>query len=39
VNGRVFEVNTDLTGRPGPRMFDALEQIAAMIHPELFDQP
>jgi iron complex transport system substrate-binding protein len=37
-NGQVFEINTDLTGRPTERMIDALEQLAAMIHPELFQQ-
>jgi iron complex transport system substrate-binding protein len=36
-NNRVYEINTDLTGRPTLRMIDALEQLAEMIHPELFD--
>jgi iron complex transport system substrate-binding protein len=34
-NGRVYSVNTDLTGRPGPRLVDALEQFFKIIHPEL----
>lgn len=36
VNGQIYSVNTDLTGRPGPRMVDALEAIAELLHPELF---
>jgi len=36
LNGQVYDINTDLVGRPGPRMVDALEQLAEMIHPELF---
>ncbi len=36
VNNRTYEINTDLVGRPGPRMIDGLEQLAEMIHPELF---
>jgi iron complex transport system substrate-binding protein len=35
-NGMVYEINTDLTGRPSERMIDALELLAEMIHPELF---
>ena len=35
-NNRVYAVNTDLAGRPGPRIVDALEQFAEFIHPELF---
>ncbi len=36
VNGRVYKINTDLVGRPGPRMIEGLEQTAKMIHPEIF---
>ena len=36
INNRVYEVNTDLVGRPGPRIVDGLEQLARMIHPEIF---
>ncbi|MBN2240763.1 MAG: cobalamin-binding protein [Dehalococcoidales bacterium] len=38
-NNMVYEINTDLTGRPTERMIDGLEQMAKMIHPELFDTP
>jgi iron complex transport system substrate-binding protein len=37
VSNRVFEVNTDLVGRPTERIVDGFEQMAKMIHPELFD--
>ena len=33
-NGRVYKVNADLLSRPGPRLVDALEQIARDLHPE-----
>jgi len=36
VNGHVYEINTDFVGRPGPRMVDGLEQMARIIHPEIF---
>ncbi len=36
INNRVYEINTDLIGRPGPRIVEALEQLAKMIHPEIF---
>lgn len=36
INNRVYGVNDDLTGRPGPRIVEALELMAKMIHPEIF---
>lgn len=33
-NGRVFSVDADLLSRPGPRIVDALEEIAKKIHPD-----
>ena len=36
VNGHVYEINTDFVGRPGPRMVNGLEQMARMIHSEIF---
>lgn len=36
-NGKVFKINADLLSRPGPRTFDALEQIAKALHPESFE--
>ncbi len=35
-NGRIYKVNADLLSRPGPRLVDALEQIAKQLHPEKF---
>ena len=32
-NGRVYKVNADILSRPGPRLVDALEQIARDLHP------
>jgi cobalamin transport system substrate-binding protein len=37
-NARVFSVNADLLSRPGPRLVDALEQIARDIHPDEFSK-
>ena len=36
INGQVYKINTNLVGRPGPRMVDGLEQMAKVIHPEIF---
>lgn len=33
---RVFAINPDLVQRPGPRIVDGLEQLAKMLHPDLF---
>jgi iron complex transport system substrate-binding protein len=38
-NGKVFKINADLLSRPGPRIVDALEQIARALHPEIFSEP
>jgi iron complex transport system substrate-binding protein len=35
-NGRVYKINADIISRPGPRLVDALEQIAKFLHPERF---
>jgi iron complex transport system substrate-binding protein len=36
-NGRIYKVNADLLSRPGPRLVDAMEQIAKYLHPEKFN--
>jgi len=36
INNQIYPVNTDLYGRPGPRLVEALEELAALLHPELF---
>lgn len=35
-NGKTLIFNDDLVSRPGPRMIDGLEELAKIIHPELF---
>ena len=31
-NGRVYKINADIISRPGPRLVDAIEQIAGFLH-------
>lgn len=38
-NGALYEINADIISRPGPRLVDALELVAKMVHPEIFGQP
>ena len=38
-NDRIYEINSDLISRAGPRLAEALEILAKMIHPEIFGQP
>lgn len=39
-NNRIYIVNSDVFDRPAPRLIDALEMLARMIHPELpWDNP
>jgi iron complex transport system substrate-binding protein len=35
-NGRIYSLNDAFLSRPGPRLIDGLEQMAKLIHPELF---
>ncbi|MFC2066916.1 ABC transporter substrate-binding protein [Chloroflexota bacterium] len=35
-DSRVYEIDGNLTSRPGPRIVDGLENLAEFIHPELF---
>lgn len=35
-NDRVYKIDGDVIHRPGPRIVDALDQMARFIHPELF---
>ena len=35
-NGNVVPFNDDLASRPGPRLVDALEELAKLLRPELF---
>lgn len=36
-NGNVLPFNDDLVSRPGPRLVDALEELAKLMRPELFE--
>ena len=36
IDNRVYAIDADLASRGGPRIVDALEQFAELIHPELF---
>ena len=33
-NGRVYKINADIISRPGPRLVDAIEQVAGFLHGE-----
>jgi len=35
-NDRIYEIGEDILTRPGPRMVNALETLANLLHPELF---
>jgi len=35
-NEAIYSINVDLVSRPGPRIVDGLEEMARIIHPELF---
>jgi len=37
-NKRVVRINPDILSRPGPRLVDALEEIARDLHPEKFER-
>lgn len=36
-NAQVVPFNDDLVSRPGPRLVDALEELAKLLHPDLFE--
>ncbi len=36
-NGQVYPFDDNLVSRPGPRLVDGLEQLARLLHPELFE--
>ena len=35
-NDRIYQINSDIIERSGPRVVDAIEQLAEFFHPELF---
>jgi iron complex transport system substrate-binding protein len=36
LNNRVYQLNEDHLSRPGPRLVDGLEEMARVLHPEVF---
>jgi iron complex transport system substrate-binding protein len=36
-NGRVYPIDDNLVSRPGPRVVEGIEELARLIHPELFE--
>ena len=34
--GRIFPIDDNLVSRPGPRLVDGLEQMAKLLHPDVF---
>ncbi|HPS41782.1 MAG TPA: cobalamin-binding protein [Anaerolineaceae bacterium] len=34
---RIYPFNDDLVSRPGPRLVDGLEELARLLHPELYE--
>jgi iron complex transport system substrate-binding protein len=36
VTGKIYSFDDNLVSRPGPRLVDGLEQLARLLHPELF---
>src|SRR5699024_66379 len=37
-NERVYDVNSDIVTRPGPRLVEGTREVAAAVYPELFDE-
>ena len=38
INNRIYAFDDNLVSRPGPRLVDGLEQLAKLLHPELFTE-
>ena len=36
-SGKIYPFDDNLVSRPGPRLVDGLEQLAMLLHPELFE--
>jgi len=37
-SGRVYAIDADIFSRPGPRIVEALEELARLLYPELFSE-
>lgn len=38
LNDRIYTFDDNLVSRPGPRLVDGLEQLAILIHPEVYEE-
>ena len=36
INGRVYAIDPNIVSRPGPRIVDALEELARLLYPDIF---
>ncbi len=39
INGKIYPIDPNMMSVPGPRLVDALEETARLLHPNLFEQP
>jgi len=37
-NGRIYQIDSDIVTIPGPRIVDGLEEMARLLHPEIFGE-
>ncbi|SFE32974.1 ABC transporter substrate-binding protein [Alteribacillus iranensis] len=37
-NNNVYDINNDIVSRPGPRLVDGLEELAASVYPDVFEE-
>ena len=37
-NDRIYEIDRDIISRPGPRIIDALEQLATLLYPDITER-
>ena len=38
INGRVYAIDPNIVSRPGPRIVDALEELARLLYPDVFGE-
>ncbi len=38
INGRVYAIDPNIVSRPGPRIVDALEELARLLYPDIFGE-
>ncbi len=37
--GRIYSIDADIISRPGPRLAEAVEEVARILHPDIFGTP